>query len=223
MRGAAFIPGLLACLLVAASCGREATSDAPRPQSAPVPAATTRAPRVVFLGDSLTAGFGLPQDQAFPARLEAILREEGTPIEAVNAGVSGDTSAGGLRRIDWLLRQEPDVVVVGLGANDGLRGLSPEQTETNLRAIVARTRDARARVLLLGMRLPPNYGREYTDRFEAVFARVAHDTDVALVPFLLEGVGGEPSLNLADGIHPNPEGQERVARNVLPYLRGLLR
>jgi acyl-CoA thioesterase-1 len=114
------------------------------------------------------------------------------------------------------------VVVIGLGANDGIRGLSPEQTEENLRAIVARVRGAGARVLLLGMKLPPNYGPEYTDRFEATYATVARDTGVTLVPFLLEGVGGEPSLNLDDGIHPNAEGQERVARTVLPYLRRLL-
>lgn len=178
---------------------------------------------MLFLGDSLTSGFGLPSDQAFPARVAALLADEGIRIEALNAGVSGDTTAGGLERLDWLLAQRPEIVVVGLGANDGLRGLSPDQTEANLRAIVARVRAAPARVLLLGMKLPPNYGREYTDRFEAIFPAIARDADVGLVPFLLDGVGGEPSLNLGDGIHPNAAGQERVARNVLPHLRELLR
>ncbi len=177
---------------------------------------------MVFLGDSLTAGYGLPQDEAFPARVAEMLRSEGRPVRVVNAGVSGDTSAGGLRRLDWLLRQSPDVLVVALGANDGLRGLDPKETAANLRAIVTRARAAGARPLLLGIKLPPNYGPEYVREFEDVYAKVSLETAVPVVPFFLEGVGGEPSLNLDDGIHPNAEGQERVARNVLPRLRDAL-
>lgn len=173
---------------------------------------------MVFLGDSLTAGLGLEADLAFPALVEDRLAASGRPIRVLNAGVSGDTSAGGLRRVDWILKQKPDVVVVGLGANDGLRGLPLEETEKNLRAIVERVQAAGARVLLLGMQIPPNYGPEYAGGFAAMYPRLAGELGVPLVPFLLEGVGGDPALNLPDGIHPNAEGQERVADNVVPYL-----
>lgn len=178
---------------------------------------------MIFLGDSLTAGYGLPADQSFPVRLGALLGALGRPVRIVNAGVSGDTTAGGLRRLDWLLGQKPDVLVVCLGGNDGLRGLSPGETESNLRRIVAGATASGARVLLLGMKLPPNYGPDYTGRFEAIYPALAREEKVALVPFLLEGVGGEDALNIADGIHPNAEGQERVARNVLPYLEEILK
>ena len=172
---------------------------------------------MVFLGDSLTAGYGLSEEQAFPALLGELL-----PIRIVNAGVSGDTSAGGLRRLPWLLTQHPDVLVVGLGANDGLRGLAATHTEENLRAIVTEARRAGARVLLLGMRLPPNLGADYIRDFEAVYPRVAKETGVPLVPFFLQGVGGVAALNQEDGIHPTAEGQRRVAATVLPYLRTLV-
>lgn len=191
---------------------------------APVGAATrsAAAPRVVFLGDSLTAGLGLEAGEAFPAVVGRLLAAEGLPIRAVNGGVSGDTTAGGLRRLDWLLRQGPDVVVVGLGGNDGLRGLDPTASKENLRQVVRRSREAGASVLLLGMLIPPNYGPEYAGRFRDVYPRLAGELDVPLVPFLLEGVGGEPSMNQPDGIHPTAEGQARVARNVLPHLRDVL-
>jgi acyl-CoA thioesterase-1 len=179
-------------------------------------------PRVVFLGDSLTAGLHLSAEQSFPAVVSERLRADGRPIELINAGVSGDTSAGGLARIDWILKQHADVVVVGLGGNDGLRGLPVEETRKNLRAIVERARATGARVLLLGMKLPPNYGVDYVRDFEALYPAIARELDVALVPFMLEGVGGHAELNLPDGLHPNEEGQKRVAENVLPYLRALL-
>ena len=180
------------------------------------------APLVIFLGDSLTAGLGLDGDQAYPALLERRLAEQGTPVRVNNAGVSGDTTAGGLTRLDWLLRQKPDVLVVGLGGNDGLRGVDLEQTESNLREIVRRAKAAGARVLLLGMRIPPNYGPDYTGRFEAMYPKIAKELDVPLVPFLLEGVGGNADLNQADAIHPTAKGQEIVADNVEPYLREML-
>ncbi len=188
--------------------------------AAPVPA---DAPLVVFLGDSLTAGLGLPVDQAFPAVVAAELAKKGRPIRAVNAGVSGDTTAGGLRRAEWVLSQRPDVVVLALGANDGLRGLPLEETERNLRGIVARAREAGADVLLCGMLIPTSYGPEYQEGFGRLFGRVAKAEGIALVPFLLEGVAGERDLNLEDGIHPNPEGQRILAANVLPHLEPLLR
>jgi acyl-CoA thioesterase-1 len=185
------------------------------------PAATERV--VVFLGDSLTAGYGLPLDQSFPSVLERRLRKDGTPVRAVNAGVSGDTSAGALRRLEWLLQQRPHVVVVELGANDALRGQPVSAIEANLRAIVEQSRAAGAKVLLVGMRVPTSYGPEYAGDFAAMFPRLAKSLGVPLVPFLLEGVAGRPRLNLEDGIHPNAEGQKVVAATVLPHLERLLR
>ena len=180
-------------------------------------------PRVVFLGDSITAGLGLEADQAFPAVVGRLLADDGLPVAVVNAGVSGDTTAGGLRRVDWLLRQKPDVLVVGLGGNDGLRGLEPSASEANLKAIIRKAREAGASVLLLGMLIPPNYGPEYTAQFREVYPRLARELGVPLVPFVLEGVGGDPKLNQPDGIHPTAEGHRRVARNVLPFLKDLVR
>jgi acyl-CoA thioesterase-1 len=209
------------CALVLLACGGEPAA----PHSATAPIGHSPAeplPLVVFLGDSLTAGHGLPEEQAFPSIVKRALAERGLPVRIVNAGVSGDTTAGGLGRVDWLLRQEPDVVVVELGANDGLRGLPLAMSERNLREIVTRCLDSGAEVLLVGMKLPPNYGTRYTSRFERIFPDLADELDVPLMPFLLEGVAADPSLNLPDGIHPNAEGQRRVAANVLPYLESVL-
>lgn len=210
-------------LTFAAACGEAPPPPAPATAStAPAPPTAADVPVVVFLGDSLTAGLGLDEERAFPAVIERRLAEAGTPIRAVNAGVSGDTSAGGLRRLGWLLRQEPDVVVVSLGANDGLRALDVQATEENLRRIVTEARAAGARVLLTGMLVPPNYGPDYAERFRQVYPRLAAELGVPLVPFLLEGVAAVPELNQGDGIHPNAAGQERVAEVVLPYLKGVL-
>lgn len=178
---------------------------------------------VVVLGDSLTAGLGVAADEAFPARLQARMRAEGYVYRVTNAGVSGDTTAGGLRRVDWVLRANPEIVIVALGANDGLRGQSPPAIRANLEEIVARLQAAGARVLLVGMRLPPNYGAEYTKEFEAIFPAVARRAKVALMPFLLDGVAADPRLNQADGIHPTAAGQQIMADRVWPYLRPLLR
>jgi len=173
-------------------------------------------PRVLFLGTSLTAGFGLSEEFAYPARLSDLLAAEGHSIDVVNAGVSGDTSAGGLERIDWLLREPPDWVFVELGANDGLRGLPVEMTEANLVEIIDRAQQAGARTIVAGMLMPPNYGEEYTTAFAELFPRVAESSGSRLVPFLLDGVAGDPSLNLPDGIHPNAEGHQRIAELLLP-------
>ena len=177
---------------------------------------------IVALGDSLTAGLGVGPDEAYPAVLEVRLRREGFDYRVVNAGVSGDTSAGGLRRIDWALKLRPDVVIVALGANDGLRGQPPEALRANLTRIVERARSRGARVLLAGMRLPPNYGDEYTRAFEAVYPAVARASGVALAPFLLDGVAGKRRLNQADGIHPTAQGQRVIAERLWPYLKPLL-
>jgi acyl-CoA thioesterase-1 len=191
------------------------------PADAGLAADPVRAPLVVFLGDSLTAGSGLSEDEAFPAVIGERARAEGRPLRVVNAGVSGDTSAGGLARLAWLLAQEPAVVVVALGGNDGLRGLPVEALERNLTAIVAKARESGATVLLAGMRMPPNYG-DYARAFEEVYPRVAKALDVPLVPFLLEGVGGVSALNQADGIHPNAKGQQQLAATVWERLERLL-
>jgi acyl-CoA thioesterase-1 len=178
---------------------------------------------IVALGDSLTAGLGVASDEAYPALLEARARKAGFDYRVVNAGVSGDTSAGGLRRLDWVLRSRPDVVIVALGSNDGLRGLPVAALRDNLTTIVTRLRAAGARVLLVGMRVPPNYGAAYARDFAEVFGSVARRTSVAFLPFLLEGVAGDPTLNQPDGIHPNAAGQRIVADRVWTALRPLLR
>lgn len=180
-------------------------------------------PVIVVLGDSLTAGFGLTPDEAFPAVLEQKLRGEGYRYRVVNAGVSGDTTAAALRRVDWVLRSQPAVAIVALGANDGLRHQSVTALRDNLVEIVRRLRAAGASVLLAGMRVPPNYGPDYTRGFAAVFPDVARATNVALAPFLLEGVAGDARLNQPDGIHPTAEGQRLIADRLWPYLKPLLR
>ncbi len=227
--------GLLFAALALGACRRTAESAAKPAPTANVPAAApaaatplgtsalgSEAPKVIFLGDSLTAGLGVSVEEAFPARVGEILAAEGHPIQVINAGVSGDISAGGASRLAWLLRQKPAVVVVGLGANDGMRGQPLAELEKNLLDIVRRSQAAGARVLILGMKVPPNYGKDYSDGFEAIYSRIAKKTGAALVPFLLEGVGGEPELNQADGIHPTALGHRRVAKNVAPYLARLL-
>ena len=218
--------GLLSLILLIGCDSRDSTS--PRSDETPAlsasPATTTSThPRVVFLGDSLTAGYGVEGDEAFPAVVTQLLKRDGITIDPVNAGVSGDTTAGGLRRIDWLMKQRPDVVVVGLGGNDGLRGLDLKDSENNLRQIVTKAKAGGAKVLLLGMLIPPNYGPDYTQRFGEIYPKLAREMDVPLVPFLLKDVGGEMKLNQRDGIHPTPEGHKIVARNVEPYLRDLLK
>lgn len=170
--------------------------------------------RIVFLGDSLTAGLGLPIEQSYPSLIEARLASRRTGWTVVNAGVSGDTSAGGVRRLEWSLQDGADVVVVALGGNDALRGLPAEDLRANLDDIVARAQASGARVVLAGMEAPPNTGPEYTGRFRQVYREIAETRRVALVPFLLDGVAGVDALNQADGIHPNQEGARRVADTV---------
>jgi acyl-CoA thioesterase-1 len=183
-------------------------------------------PVVVFLGTSLTVGLGLSRaEETYVARLTELGDSAGVPFRAVNAGVSGDTSAGGLRRLDWVLQEPLDVLVVELGANDGLRGQDPAATADNLRAIVdrARARYPDVRIVLAGMEAPPNLGSDYTRRFRSVFGAVAAEKGTGLVPFLLEGVAGVPDLNQDDGIHPTAEGHRRMAYTVWPALEPVLR
>jgi acyl-CoA thioesterase-1 len=183
-------------------------------------------PRVVFVGTSLTAGLGLSTpDEAFSARLQELADSAGVPARMVNAGVSGETSAGGLRRIGWVLGDTVHVLVLELGANDGLRGLDPEALQDNLEAIIDSTRAhwPDARVVVVGMEAPPNLGPRYTRAFHDVFPAVARSRSTELVPFLLEGVGGVRELNQGDGIHPTAEGHRMMARTIWPVLEPVLR
>ena len=180
-----------------------------------------RATKVLFVGTSLTAGYGLTPELAYPSVVARLAESDGVPIEATNAGLSGETSAGALRRMDWILRAPADVIVIETGANDALRGLDPDSTRANLKRIIARIRTAqpRAEIVLVQMEAPPNYGVGYVRRFRAMYADVARDEDVVLAPFLLDGVAGLPELNQADGIHPNRRGAELVAANVWKALK----
>jgi len=182
-------------------------------------------PVILVLGDSITAGYGLDLSQAYPALLQQRIDSRGWRFKVVNAGQSGDTSAGGLNRLDWLLRNRVEVLVLELGANDGLRGLPPETTRKNLQAIIDRTRKKYpdARIVIAGMRVPPNMGRDYGDRFEAIYPAVARANQATLIPFILEGVGGVRELNLPDGMHPAAKGHEIVAANVWKVLEPILR
>jgi len=218
-------------VLLAVACGPSADRvdgrSAVAPPGVAAPAApagardtgAARLPTIVILGDSLTAGLGLPVDQAYPALLQARLDEAGLAYHVVNAGVSGDTSAGGLRRLDWVLDDTVAVLVIGLGANDGLRGLPVEEMQQNLRTIIRRAKAKGATVVLAGMEAPPNYGPAYTAAFRQAFRDLARDEQVALIPFLLDGVAGDAALNQGDGIHPNQAGARIVEQNVWTVLQ----
>jgi acyl-CoA thioesterase I len=174
--------------------------------------------RILAFGDSLTAGYGLSQGEGFTAQLEAALAEAGVEAEVINGGVSGDTTAGGLARLDWALADDPDLVILELGANDGLRGLDPAETRANLDAILTRLREADVAVLFAGMLAPPNLGPEFGKAFNAIYPELAERHDVALFPFFLDGVATDPALNQADGIHPNRAGVAVIVERILPYL-----
>lgn len=179
---------------------------------------------ILFFGDSLTAGYGLSPAEAFPALVERKCNQQGNTCKVINAGLSGETSAGGLSRVDWVLRQPIDVFVLELGANDGLRGLPVEQTRKNLQAIIDKVkgRYPKAKIVIAGMMVPPNLGPEYAAEFRKIFPELARKNDATLIPFLLQGVAGHASLNLNDGIHPNREGHKIIADNVYSVLRDLL-
>jgi acyl-CoA thioesterase I len=179
---------------------------------------------IVFLGDSITAGYGLAKGDAYPALIQKKIEEAGLPYEVENAGLSGDTTAGALRRIDWLLQRPIHVLVIELGGNDGLRGLPPGVTEANLQSIIdkVRARSPLTRIMIAGMRIPPNLGADYTGEFEQIFSDLATKNGAVLVPFLLEGVGGNRGLNQPDQIHPTAAGQKIIAETVWKRLQPLL-
>ncbi|MFU8860990.1 MAG: arylesterase [Cyclonatronaceae bacterium] len=180
---------------------------------------------ILFFGDSITAGYGIDKDQAFPAHIQDKLDSLNWNARAINAGLSGETSSGGLRRIDWLLRQRIDIMVLELGANDGLRGIDLDLTHSNLQAIIDRTRTVypEADIVIAGMQVPPNLGRDYTDQFRTMFISLAENNDATLIPFILEGVAGIPELNLPDGIHPTDEGHQIIADTVWITLKPIIR
>ena len=215
---------VLATVWLAACSGASAPRSAGEAAREAAPVATrSAAVRVVALGDSLTAGLGLDATQAYPSLLEARLRESGLAAEVVNAGVSGDTSAGGLRRVDWALEGDVRVLIVALGANDALRGLPVADLKRNLAGIIARAQTRGATVVLAGMEAPPNMGPAYTAALRGAFRELAAEHRVALLPFLLDGVAGDPALNQSDGIHPNAEGARKVADNLWPLVEQAVR
>lgn len=185
-------------------------------------APASAAPRILALGDSLTAGFGLAPEDGFTSRLAARLKADGVAVDIINGGVSGDTSAGGLARLDWAMADHPDVVLLELGANDALRGIDPRVTYANLDRILAKLEAAGVRVLLIGMRAPANWGRAYEQEFNAIYPKLAAKYGVMLYPFLLDGVALDPKLNQPDGLHPNAQGVEVIVDRLAPYVARLL-
>jgi acyl-CoA thioesterase-1 len=214
-------------MLVCAACAQpdvppaevRSASDAPA-RNRPAPGAAR--PRIVFLGDSLTAGYGLAKEESVPSLIQARLRSEGYPYDVVNAGVSGDTSAGGLSRLDWSLEGDVRVLVIELGANDGLRGLPIASMKRNLAEIIGRAQSRGIKVVLTGMEAPPNFGAAYTAEFRQVYRDLSTLPDVTFMPFYLDGVAGIPHLNIGDGIHPNAEGARIIGRAVWGTIEPLL-
>ena len=195
------------------------------PPSTSTPSSTPAAARpvLVAVGDSLTEGLGVQPEEAYPAQLQARLSEAGIDWEVINSGVSGETSSGALTRLDWVLKTGPDAVLLITGANDGLRGLDPELTRQNLDAIVSKLKGQGIKVMLGGMKAPPNLGADYTTKFESIYPAVAEKHGVPLIPFFLEGVAKTPELNLEDGKHPNPEGYAVIVGNILDPVKDWLK
>ena len=179
---------------------------------------------ILFFGDSLTAGYGLTEEEAFPALVEKSLNQKGKKVRVINSGLSGETSAGGLTRIDWVLRQPIDVFILELGANDGLRGVPLEETRKNLQSIIdkVKAKNKNVKIVVAGMMVPPNMGKDYSTGFQKIFPELAKKNNATLIPFLLEGVAGDEKLNQADGIHPTVEGHKIVASNVGRVLEQIL-
>jgi acyl-CoA thioesterase-1 len=178
--------------------------------------------KILAFGDSLTAGYGLDQGKSYPDKLQEKLLVLGYDVKIINAGVSGETTTGGLNRLDWTMQHNPDLVVLALGANDALRFIDPDLTYRNLDSMIVKIKDRGAKVLLLGMVAPRNGGAEFTQKFDAIYPRLAKVHDIPLYPFILEGVATKPDLNIHDGVHPNEKGTEIIANNVLPYLVDIL-
>jgi acyl-CoA thioesterase-1 len=218
--------GLIMALLTGCGNNEEKTNDPVNQKREQVPATskTEKAKTIVFYGNSLTAGYGVDPSESFPSLVQDKIDSLQLPYKVINAGVSGETTAGGKSRIDWILRQPVNVFVLELGGNDGLRGIPIAETSKNLQSIIDRVREKypEAKIILAGMQVPPNMGRQYATQFRVVFEQLAEKNNVQLIPFLLENVGGIASLNQGDGIHPNPQGHRIVAQNVWKVLQGML-
>jgi acyl-CoA thioesterase-1 len=218
------------CLFVIFHCGYDRSSASAAPPTSAVPQregvgsrpVSADRPSIVAFGDSLTAGLGVSPDQSYPARLQRALDAAGYGYRVVNAGVSGETTAGGARRVSWVLKNKPAIVILELGGNDGLRGLSLQETKANLERIIQQFQQASVTVVLAGMKLPPNYGQDYTDGFESLYQALAKQYRLTLIPFFLDGVAGSSSLNQADGIHPTGEGYRIIVEKIFPTLEPLL-
>jgi acyl-CoA thioesterase-1 len=217
---------LFLVLLFAGCTGKQKSSDISAKDSIKKEESTVtkNGKNILFLGNSITAGYGVGESQAFPALIQNKIDSLKLNYKVINAGISGETSADGLSRIDWVLKQPVDVFVLELGANDGLRGIPLSGTSQNLQAIIdaVHKKYPQAKLILAGMEIPPNMGKKYTDEFRALYGELAKKNDALLIPFLLKGVGGEPALNQADGIHPNVEGHKIVAENVWAVLKNVL-
>jgi len=214
----------LLLLVLGFSCSqKENKEDVSSPESAEVQDKPERK-TILFFGNSLTAGYGIEDYEAFPALIQDKLDSLEMDYQVINGGLSGETTASGLSRLDWFLEEKPEIFILELGGNDGLRGISLDETEKNLRGIINAVEEKypETKVLLAGMQIPPNMGQAYTDEFREMYAEIAEDKDVALIPFLLEGVAGDPEYNLPDGIHPTAEGHQIVAETVWQYLEPLL-
>ncbi|WP_114784052.1 arylesterase [Botryobacter ruber] len=219
-----FLLFLLGCGQAAQENSVETAGETQTTASNEKQARSERTKTILFFGNSLTAGYGLEPDQAFPALIQERIDSLGLPYKAVNAGVSGETSAGGKSRIDWLLKQPIDIFVLELGANDGLRGINPSDTYKNLATIIdkVRAKNPKVQVVLAGMQMPPSMGQNFTTEFKEVYTRMAQEKGTVLIPFLLEGVAGNRELNQGDGIHPTIEGQKILAENVWNVLAPLV-
>jgi acyl-CoA thioesterase-1 len=220
------LSSIITLAFIAASCNNTNGDDSKQENSAAKDSTkgTQATKTIIFFGNSLTAGYGLDPSEAFPALIQQKIDSTKLPYKVVNAGVSGETSAGGNSRIDWILRQPVDVFVLELGGNDGLRGTPVSETRKNLQSILdkVKAKYPNAKLMLAGMQVPPNMGQSYASQFRSVYAELATKNQIVLVPFLLEGVGGIRELNQPDGIHPTVEGQKIVANNVWSVLKGLL-
>lgn len=181
-----------------------------------------QAATVLFLGDSLTEGYQLDKEDSYPSIIEKSLKPKFPDLKVINGGVSGATTASGLKRLNWYVKAKPDIIVLALGSNDGLRGMNLKESEKNLSAVIEKAQSEKIKILLVGMKMPTNYGEPYRTNFEQLFPTLAKKYKVSLVPFLLEGVGGNPRLNISDGIHPNPEGHKIMAKTVQKALEPLL-
>jgi acyl-CoA thioesterase-1 len=228
MRIGVFSIQIIIAMLLVWSCGEDKNAkkqpSAPNKTDSITAGSTDNTKTVLFFGNSLTAGFGVDPSEAFPALIQKKIDSLHLPYKAINAGVSGETTSGGLARVDWILRQPPAVFVLELGGNDGLRGIPLSETKKNLQGIISRVKEKSpaTKIILAGMMMPPNMGSQYTRDFQAIYPALAKTNQISLIPFLLQGVGGEARLNQSDGIHPTAEGHKIVAENVWTVVKSVL-